>query len=364
MQLTWERAPWLIHEKYKLEKFERVVAAIHRAQVSGGEVRWNDVINGRQFDLTIRFKFGLHDYLTVIECKHYSGRVSVETVDALVTKARDVQANKAILVSSNGYQSGCIPVAERHGISLLVLSENIAEDVSHFADVFVPALNIYGARLVLHNGELFEFEDVAGRLAYLMSQSRVMGHSGATTPNELIRNWQLSKPSISLKGESSVSIELDAGARISIPHDGEFEAKRFEFKCEIIQAALARGPMVDRRLLSALATEFQLSDVSGNLLQTASMRDLDLGEPDGVRPDHFYSQPELHIHYYCLKIIDGLATWIIVESYQHGHLFQATATQKIEHSKHYLEVTDKRLLTRLRSMLKEYLQHNAAKLEK
>ena len=84
---------------------------MHHAESTGAAVTWNDEINGRQFDVTVRFKFGLHNYLTVIECKDYSSKVSVEKVDAFVTKARDVNANKAVLISSQGFQSGCFPVA-------------------------------------------------------------------------------------------------------------------------------------------------------------------------------------------------------------------------------------------------------------
>jgi hypothetical protein len=111
------------------KKFERLVAAIHHAETQGATVIWNDTIHGRQFDVTLRFKMGLHDYLTVIECKDYAYRVPVEKVDAFVTKARDANANKAVLVSSNGYQSGCSAVAARHGIKLLTLDEKIDVDL-------------------------------------------------------------------------------------------------------------------------------------------------------------------------------------------------------------------------------------------
>jgi len=100
------------------KKFERLVAAIHQAETQGAAVTWNEKINGRQFDVVLRFKAGLHDYLTVVECKEYKGKVSVDKIDAFVTKARDVNASKAVFVSSCGYQSGCIDVATRHGVRL------------------------------------------------------------------------------------------------------------------------------------------------------------------------------------------------------------------------------------------------------
>src|SRR5438309_627148 len=110
--------------KHDGKRLERLVAAIHHAESTGANVGWNEVIDGRQFDVTVRFRFGIHSYLTVIECKDYATKVPVEKVDAFVTKARDVRANKAIMISSRGFQSGCSALAERHGIQLLILSES------------------------------------------------------------------------------------------------------------------------------------------------------------------------------------------------------------------------------------------------
>lgn len=88
---------------------ERLVAAIHGA--AGTSVAWNERIDGRQFDVVMRHKNGLHDYLTVIECKDLNRRVSVADVDALATKSRDAGANKAVIVSAVGFQSGAVRVA-------------------------------------------------------------------------------------------------------------------------------------------------------------------------------------------------------------------------------------------------------------
>jgi len=150
------------------KKFERLVAAIHRAETQGAVVTWNEKIKGRQFDVVLRFKAGLHDYLTVVECKEYKGKVPVEKIDAFVTKARDVSASKAVFVSSSGYQSGCFEVAARHGVKLLTLDEKVDVNVADLAAEIVPALNIFNIRFILENGKEYLLEDEGGRLAYLM----------------------------------------------------------------------------------------------------------------------------------------------------------------------------------------------------
>jgi predicted helicase len=107
----------------KWKHFERLVAAIHRLADEGADVRWNDKISGRQFDVTIRFKRGLYQYLTVIECKDYSRAVPVGEVDAFVTKSVDAKADRGVMASSSGFQAGAQEVAKRHNITLIHVSD-------------------------------------------------------------------------------------------------------------------------------------------------------------------------------------------------------------------------------------------------
>src|SRR2546429_35788 len=130
----------------KWKMFERVVAAIHVAEQKGATVSWNETINGRQFDVTVRFKQGLYEYLTVVECKDYASPVPAEKVDALVTKYRDIGADKAIMIASSGFQSGAIDVARKHGIQLFSL-KSLADDSQHrVTDALLPVLWVYDFR--------------------------------------------------------------------------------------------------------------------------------------------------------------------------------------------------------------------------
>lgn len=65
-------------------------------------------------------------------------------------------------------------------------------------------------------------------------------------------------------------------------------------------------------------------------------------------PNRFYISPSLGFSYYCKDITDGLATMILVESYQHGRLIQAVLTQKVEYQAYYLEITDEDEIKRLK----------------
>lgn len=225
------------------KRFERLVAAIHHAESKGAEVRWDDVVQGRQFDVTVGFKYGLYDYLTVIECKDYAGKVPVERIDAFVTKPRDVRANKAIMVSANGFQSGCIEVANRHGVKLLVVNESTDETVANLVKAVTPGLNVYAVRFVeTGTGKEHELEDVGGRLAYLMNHAKLLLPTGETTPDRLIHEWQLTRPSIFTDKVNDVEVPLPPGAELHIPHEDSVRVSSLRFKCSMVEVAIPNQP--------------------------------------------------------------------------------------------------------------------------
>lgn len=337
------------------KQFERLIAAIHHSASQGGEVKWNDVIEGRQFDVTIRFKYGLHDYLTVIECKNYSGKVSVDKVDALATKYKDVKANKAVMVSSNGYQSGCIDVAKRHGIQLLTLNEKISPDVHDLIKEVTPALNIYGVRLVKHGDSCeYELEDVGGRLAYLMGHTKLTINGTETTPNEIIYQWQLTWPELCTDKENNIEIPFPVSVMAYIPYEDSILVKALRFKCNFTEMIIPNQPVMDNHIRESLATEYELRDEDGNLEHTKKLSNLKLGYDTKLEPGKFYVIPSLFNYYYCEAIDDGLVSWILVESYQYGQLIRARLKQKEKYSGFYIEVKDKCILNRLQKLLDEF----------
>lgn len=337
------------------KRFERLVAAIHHAESKGGKVNWNDVIQGRQFDVSVRFKYGLHEYLTVVECKDYASKVPVEKVDALVTKSRDVKANKAILVSANGFQSGCVEVAERYGVKLLTLNEKIDLKVEDLAQEVTPALNIYSVRFVKSGSlEEYEFEDIGGRLAYLMNQAKIELKPKHITPNQLIDEWQLGCPNIYTDRENEIAIPLPSETVIHIPYELPFHVMAMRFRCSLIEAIIPNRPVLDNHIRECLATNVELRDVNGNLEHSTRLAYLKLGFDKGVQVGKFYAVPGLCNHYYCEDIQGSLVSWVLVESYQHGQLIRARIKQDVEHSGYYVEIIDEQIISRLQKLLANF----------
>lgn len=324
---------------------------MHHAESTGAVVTWNDEISGRQFDVTIRFKYGLHDYLTVIECKDYSSKVSVEKVDAFVTKARDINANKAVLISSNGFQSGCLTVAKRHGIQLLTASEISDTSIPELIDRLAPALNIYSVRFVSgKSDDEIQFEDWGGRLAYLMSHSVLKSKGGERTPNQLIHEWQVAHPNIQIDRPNEVEIPLPPQSVLRMPLEAPTAVTAMRFTCSFVEVAISKVPLPDNHILRGVRSRIELRDPEGKVHHSARMGDLPLGFDNPVRPGRYYELSALFSRYYCESVDGDMVTWALIESYQHGDLLQAIFTQKLKYSSTYTEVTDLAILERLKKL--------------
>ena len=156
-------------ERQRWEQFELLVAAIHRAIDPAAQIKWNDSINSRQFDVTIRFRRGLYDYLTVIECKDYSSPVPVGEVEAFITKSRDAKAHQAVMASASGFQSGARAVAERHNVTLVHLTDSPEIDLSLFGAAWGPEVDAFHVKAVVlrySDGEQKSLPEAANEMTY------------------------------------------------------------------------------------------------------------------------------------------------------------------------------------------------------
>ena len=82
----------------------------------------------REFDLYWEYEFGGFVYKTVIECKDYASRISMEKIDALAGKIQDFPDVRAVFATRIGYQSGAEARAKAHKIELLIAREQSEVD--------------------------------------------------------------------------------------------------------------------------------------------------------------------------------------------------------------------------------------------
>lgn len=82
----------------------------------------------REFDLYWEYAFGGLTYKTIIECKDYNSNISLEKIDALIGKTRDMPDLRAVFATKKGYQSGAKKKAEQNKIDLLIIREQNNSD--------------------------------------------------------------------------------------------------------------------------------------------------------------------------------------------------------------------------------------------
>ena len=99
------------------------------------------------------------------ECKQYKKRVGRDKVEVLESRLRSLGAQKGILLSTAGFQSGAIEYAKAHGIALIQVFDTRVNWYSHSAgpdaiedenDPFVYSakhMPVYQAHLITTSGE-------------------------------------------------------------------------------------------------------------------------------------------------------------------------------------------------------------------
>lgn len=76
-----------------------------------------------EIDVTARLRALGVDFLVLVECKDHVRPVGRDVVQVLADKRRALGAQKAILVSTNGFQSGAIEYAKQHCVALVRVIE-------------------------------------------------------------------------------------------------------------------------------------------------------------------------------------------------------------------------------------------------
>jgi hypothetical protein len=315
----------------KWQKFEKIVAAIHRVEHLGATVVWDDTINGRQFDVSVRFTHGTYSYLTVVECRDEARRVVVGDIEAFVTKASDVLANKAVFVSASGFQSGCIEVAQRHGISLFTLAETIELPEDLLSDEFVAAINVYNVELIMPDGLSRSLATDERPESYLVPHI-IMRHGDKRNSLSQAIEWRLKEHKQPITPiEVRLQVLLPKKTMATLPYEDEpLPVSSVMFSVKLVKARTFKGAAFDP---DAFATSrYTYRDVLAGKETSYCKDSLPIDYGTEFAPGRFYKQDQ-GFRYYCDAVTDGVAALYLVESYQLGRLMQAQFAQKAEYAK-------------------------------
>lgn len=93
--------------------------------LDGYQSQHREVVGGHdgdyEIDVTVRFTALGANFLVLVECKHYKNPVKRETIQSLHGKVQSLGAQKAVLFSTSGFQSGALEFAKAHGIAAVQL---------------------------------------------------------------------------------------------------------------------------------------------------------------------------------------------------------------------------------------------------
>jgi restriction endonuclease len=113
------------------QAYEEAVAAIAKSMnlnIVGWQVQHLETIEASDgtyiMDVTARFQMAGMDFLILFECKRHKTRVKRSDVQILHTKLQSIGAQKGVVVSAAGFQSGALEFAEAHGIACVRLVDN------------------------------------------------------------------------------------------------------------------------------------------------------------------------------------------------------------------------------------------------
>ncbi len=371
------------------EYLERIVRGINAFANPDADVRWNEKIGGRQFDVVVRFTSGPYRFLLVVEVKDKTRKVSASEIEAFITKADDQLADKKIFVASAGYQSGAIEVAKKHGVELFSVTflPGTLEDTDDKTFILLkrskdgsvkfegvarsivssePTLAIGNptevnvidkCKLHYSDGSCRSIPSEPTQMKYYMERSKF---SDGRSIHDVIREDTTTPIRDGKRVEKVISIDPPLAIT---PPDFYFipagHVKGVEFS---YFSAFAR-PLTGNAQIEPTSVAPKVEYKNINSGETITMDASALPVADGrIEIDHFYFGYHPLRYFYCDGIDGDVIKFILVESFQSGQLFQATVRQDRKYAWQYMPVRDEDILARLRSRLADYKRLPSKKL--
>jgi hypothetical protein len=340
--------------------FERLVAAIHALADRGADVRWNEKIGGRQFDVVIRFKKGLYDYLTVIECKHTQNPVPASDLDAFVTKSRDAQAHYAVVASTSGFQEGAEEVARRHDIALIHVTDDSEIDLSLIGARYigeVEAFNFHDVELEYKDGERWRFPEHPAAMVYYAAHLFLENPRTRRPVIQAIYAYFPTMPEGKIDEFRDYVIPCEPETRVVVPPNEDVPSKEIaniHVRAGRVIAKTIDGPIkLDTALL---LPDVRIRHIRTGEEQTFKYGELSLGLKNTFVEGQFYELVPYAMYYYCNKIENQAAHLYLVESFQHGTLIQGELCVRVRDANRYVPINDKGTVGRLKRRLADVLK--------
>jgi len=353
------------------EYLERIVAGIHSATSEGADVTWNETIDGRQFDVTVRFQIGTMRYLVLVEVKNKNRKSSASEIEAFVTKTRDNNSNKSVFVTAAGFQSGAIKIAQKHGIELftvkfnhqkIALSQNQTRVIINKKQTTAsmdsnlelgpetPVNIISNIRLHYTNGKTIQLPNEPSQLDYYVTKTQL---SNGQTLEQVIRKRELNDNQTG--GPNIQTINFLPPTLVN-PVDEYFFPRGNILSLDFEVKRSSGRPINGNTQIEP--TSFSHPVIYKNAITNEeielNIHQLPLGSKN-LEVGKFYFQTHPLIYFYCNNIENNQLDMYIVESFQNCEIFTARVRQHTKYSNHYIPVTHKPTIKRLELRLADFI---------
>jgi hypothetical protein len=327
----------------KWRKFEKIIAGIHKFAEMGAQVVLDDHVIGkitkrkRQIDVSVRFKHGFYEYLLIVECKNYKYKVPVKDVESLRTKMQDVGADRAVMVTTVGYQAGAIETARAYNIELRTL----AEEVSDWTSVVKSEV----IRFPFFAGAEFDHDPLDRPLATewtpltydsIVFLRQAEGRSPVTFA-ELIKNIAVQ---IHERGErlpAEVTVPFDPPWQVLFPYEqNPFPVRGVTLRFE--PYVLRTDRTID---LPPRVSKYIYENVVGQDRREVPANAVPIGLDTVLEPGKYYKN-DRGGYYKCLEIKGDDVIWLEMNIRQdeNGQAFHGEFTQDMKYACYYLPVTE------------------------
>lgn len=352
------------------EFLERVVAGIQAITASDATVVWNDMIDGRQFDVTIRFTLGTIGLFVALEVKDKTRPTSAADIEAFVTKIRDHKIDKGVFVSAAGFQQGAVDVARRHSIDIFSIKLNamagrlppyvplITRVVDGYMPLGKPIKPTGRQKFPAVDQIILSYEDgrefgVPNERSQMMYYNRRTILSDGRTLGDLLRAHRPAKMTSSRSEIVRIRLEPGLGAQ---PPDEFFYPSgvlaEVRMRVKLGHRWYFNGVAVDESAFEPVVYYENVIDGSEyayNFGQIPLILD-----PPAV--GEFYARIYPLTYAICMGKDDKLVHWGIVESFQLGQMVRYLSAIPHDDSRCFVPVTEKQTIARLRERAKDFVK--------
>lgn len=184
---------------YELELFEHFKLEHPNSSVKH-DVRLDGYKSGvsRQIDILVEEKLGDRIVRTAIEAKHYSRRIDVKQVESVIGMLEDIQVDRGILITSQGYSKAALRRAFRDDVQLELDICSTDELQLFQSQLAIPYSGSHGVFMLAPLGWIVDGTRVNNAVATLYRRGLTFDQAGLEKEFMYINFWKKISPTNTL----------------------------------------------------------------------------------------------------------------------------------------------------------------------